>query len=128
MSVTKVSPYGADKILEALVGRGVIAASMDTHTVTLDDGTHIKFDESNDDCCSWIELKSLVTTENVITAAEFRDNEDETGGQGAYKAWLHVVTEAGELNLAEAEGDASNGYYLHGWALGAIITVPEVTS
>ena len=29
-----------------------------------------------------------------------------------------VLTEAEEINVAEMVGDASNGYYLHGFALG----------
>lgn len=102
-------------VLAHLIGKCVVNATLDT--LTLSDGTRLRFERENSDCCSWIGLRSLSTTNNVITAAEFRDNEDETGGEGEYSAWLHVVTEAGELNIAEADGNASNGYYLHGFAL-----------
>jgi hypothetical protein len=111
--------------IDHLIGKTVTDATEDT--LTLSDGTRLQFDREADDCCSWIALRSLSTTSNVITAAEFRDNEDETGGEGAYRAWLHVVTEAGELNIAEAEGDASNGYYLHGFALGVTVLPAEVS-
>lgn len=109
--------------LDHLIGKSITAATEDT--LALSDGTRLRFDREESDCCSWIQLSSLSTTDSIITAAEFRDNEDETGGEGAYKAWLHVVTEAGELNIAEAEGDASNGYYLHGFALGVTVLPAE---
>lgn len=108
-----------DAVLQRLIGTKVMSANQDS--LFLSDGTQLRFDREDYDCCSSIELRSLSTTNHIITAAEFRDNEDETGGEGRYKAWLHVVTEAGELNIAEADGDASNGYYLHGFALGVEI-------
>lgn len=112
--------------LKHLIGKRVVSATLDT--LTLSDGTSLQFERETSDCCSWLNLFSLSTTDNVITAAEFRDNENETGGEGEYRAWLHVVTEAGELNIAEAEGDASNGYYLHGFALDITVVVPEASS
>jgi len=122
METTEFSAYG-DGWLSVLVGQRVVSATDDT--LTLSDGTTVTFDTTNDDCCSWIELTRLTTTDHIITAARLEDNEDETGGEGAYRAWLHVVTaEAGELNLAEANGDASNGYYLHGFALGVKVRRP----
>jgi hypothetical protein len=122
--VSAVDEFSAyrDEWLSVLVGQRVVSATEDT--LTLSDGTTVTFDTTNDDCCSWIELESLTTTDHIITAARFDDNEDETGGEGAYRAWLHVVTEAGELNIAEASGDASNGYYLHGFALGVKVRRP----
>ena len=105
--------------LDHLIGKSVVNATEDT--LTLSDGTRLLFDTENSDCCSYIELRNLSTTDNVITAAEFRNNEEETGGEGPYRAWLNVVTEAGELRIAEAKGDASNGYYLHGFALGVTV-------
>jgi hypothetical protein len=110
--------------LDHLIGKSVTGATEDT--LTLSDGTRLQFERETSDCCSWQNLFSLSTTTNVITAAEFRDNEDETGGEGEYRAWLHVITEAGELNIAEAEGNASNGYYLHGFALAVTVIPPEV--
>ena len=101
--------------LEVLIGKSVTGATQDT--LTLSDGTRLQFATEASECCSWLELRSLSTTGNIITAAEYGDNEDDTGGEGEYRAWLRVVTEAGELNIAEAEGDASSGYYLHGFAL-----------
>lgn len=105
--------------LDHLIGKTVVNATVDT--LTLSDGTRLRFDREESNCCSWIELRSLSTMGNVTTGAEFRDNEDETDGEGAYRAWLHVVTEAGELNIAEAEGNTGNGYYLHGFALGVTV-------
>lgn len=113
---------GRRAVLARLVGRSITSANMELGALTLSDGTILIFDNYNEECCSSIELAALNTTENVITAATFGDNEEQTGGEGPYRAWLHVVTEAGELNVAEANGDASNGYYLHGFALGVTVS------
>jgi hypothetical protein len=109
---------------DLLIGQQVVATTTDT--LTLSNGVRLQFDTYDSDCCSQIKLTKLATTDNIITAVTVDDNEDETGHEGEYKAWIHVVTEAGELNIAEADGDASNGYYLHGFALG--ITVLESQS
>lgn len=100
--------------LEHLVGKGIASADAKTGEMLLSDGSRLIFDTSNSDCCSYIELIELRTTDALILSAEEQD--DDTG-EGGYNAWVHVVTEAGELNIAEAEGNASNGYYLHGFAL-----------
>lgn len=108
---------GSEAVLELLVGQRVIDATEDT--LTLSDGTKLRFERTADDCCSWLKLQALATTDNIITAARYGDNEDEAfgEGEGEYRAWIHVITEAGELNIAEAEGDLGSGYYLHGFAL-----------
>ena len=111
-----------DELTSLLVGRKVVQAENESGTLTLDNGVLIKFDKENSDCCSWIELEGLATTDNVITAAKFDNTDDD---EGPYKAWLHVITEAGEVKIAEADADASNGYYLHGFALGATVTFPD---
>lgn len=102
-----------EEVVEILVGNSVVGTT--ENTLTLLDGTVLEVERSNSDCCSYIELERLASSEGIITAAKFDDNE--TDGTGAYKAWIYVLTEAGELNIAEADGDASNGYYLHGFAL-----------
>ncbi len=109
--------------LGLLPGRSVVSASLETGRMVLSDGTVLVFDKENWDCCSWVDLTGLATTENIITLAEPRNNE--TDGVGPYKAWIHVVTKAGELHLADADGDASNGYYLHGFALGVTVIDPD---
>ncbi|HET6907848.1 MAG TPA: hypothetical protein VFH54_00790 [Mycobacteriales bacterium] len=110
--------------LDRLIGQRVVEASDDT--LTLSNGVQLRFQKANDDCCSYIELGKLATTDNIITAASVGDNEGETGGEGPYDAWVYVVTEAGVLNIAEAHGDASNGYYLHGFALDVTVIEPAV--
>lgn len=111
--------WDRDELLNHFVGKSIVSADIDTGMMVLSDGTTLEFEKEAFDCCSWIELTSLRTTPNIITAASIED--DETDGTGPYRAWLHVVTEAGELNVAEARGDASNGYYLHGFALAVTV-------
>jgi hypothetical protein len=104
-----------DEVVAELVGNYITGATEDT--ITLSSGAVLQFDTEADCCCSYIELTSLASSTSLISSAKFEDNEDETGGEGKYKAWIHVITAADELNIAEADGDASNGYYLHGFAL-----------
>lgn len=118
--MTRYAYYDAPKWVDLLVGKSVVEATEDT--LTLSDGTTLQFERSNSDCCSWFDLKSLMTTENIITRAELRDNEDDTGGTGEYRAWVHVIAGADELTLVDGEGNATNGYYLHGFALGVTVT------
>lgn len=103
------------------MGHRVVSASTEDATLELDNGVKIIFDRENSDCCSWIELSRLATVDNIITDAGFRGDAEE----GPYEAELYVVTEAGEFNVAEAVADASNGYYLHGFALGAQVIFPD---
>lgn len=118
--------YWADDVLEHLVGQSVVEASMEDATLVLSNGVRITFNREEHDCCSSVSLRSLHTTDNIITAAELRDTEDETGGEGPYEAWLYVVTADGKAaSIAEVDGDASNGYYLHGFGLGGTIAFPE---
>ncbi len=104
----------AARLSDQLVGNSVTEATEDV--LTLSNGTRLQFDKGNSDCCSWLDLKALRPTSNIITAVFVED--DESKHSGEYRAWIRVVTEGGEMNIAEAEGDASNGYYLHGFALG----------
>jgi hypothetical protein len=102
------------EVIDHLVGRRVVHAT--ETTLTLDNGVGLQFDTSNSDCCSFIELERLNTVPNIISSAKFESPDDD---EGEYKAWIHVLTETGdEYKVAEADGNASNGYYLHGFALG----------
>ena len=110
----------SNRLLDMLIGKSVVSANMETGTLVLSDGTRIQFDLEVNDCCSWLNLTVLRMTPNIITAATLEDDQDQMG-EGPYRAWLRVLTEAGDLNIAEADGDATTGYYLHGFALGVRI-------
>lgn len=117
--------FSPEAWMEVLGGRKIVEASTETGTLVLDNGMVLQFDKENDDCCSWVELSVLRTTgENVITGVEITDNEDETGGEGPYWAKITVLTDDGPVDIAEQTGDASNGYYLHGFALGVKMVHP----
>lgn len=121
--MTRTFKADADTAAEILVGHWIVETTDDC--LVLDDGTVLQFETSNDDCCSSIVLTALHNAgAKMITAAEVMDNEDATGGEGEYRAWIHVVTEAGEFTVAEADGNASNGYYLHGFALSVTVNPP----
>ena len=101
---------------DVFIGRRIVKA--EDNIVTLDNGVMVEFDTEESCCCSTIDLSKLCTVEHVITDVVYSDTEDQTGGEGPYTAWMKGVTEAGEFIIAEADGDASNGYYLHGFTLG----------
>lgn len=103
--------------LKHLIGKTVINADVKTGEMLLSDGSKLIFDKHVDDSLAWIHLTDLHATEAMILSA--KEEDDETGDcEGEYRTWVHIVTESGvSMKLAEAEGDASNGYYLHGFAL-----------
>jgi hypothetical protein len=107
-----------DEDLDFLLGQRIVAVDLEAGTLTLSNDNKVQIETTHYDCCSFIDLVRLATTDNVITAAGFGDDEDETGGEGSYSAWIYVVTDDGAvIHVADAEGNASNGYYLHGFAL-----------
>lgn len=109
---------------DILVGHSIVEADEKTGTLVLDDGARLVIDKENSDCCSWIELTTLRPTTNIITAVTVENTDDD---EGEYDAWVTVLTEDGPVTIAEAKADASNGYYLHGFAL-AVKYVPAVSS
>jgi hypothetical protein len=111
--------YDKDEILALFEGKSVV--NVDGTIMTLSDGTRLEFDDTNSDCCSYMDLQELHTTDNIITKAEFRDDEGETGGTGPYSASIYVMFDGGGMDIATATGDATNGYYLHGFALGVTV-------
>jgi hypothetical protein len=102
-----------------LLGKSVVNAELTQAggELTLSDGSKLRFQDDSD-CCSWIEVTKVATTDNIITHAEVVDTDEDEGG---YEAKLVVLTEAGEVNLVEADASAGTGYYLHGFALGVSI-------
>lgn len=118
-----MTAMNAEDAAQVLVGHWIVDTTDDG--LILDDGSVLQFETFNHECCSSIELTALHNAgAKMITAAEVMDNEDVTGGEGEYRAWIHVVTEAGEFTVAEADGNASNGYYLHGFALSVTVNPP----
>jgi hypothetical protein len=109
--------------VKALIGKSIVSTEMGEHEgrLVLSDGTALVIQANMSDCCSYLNLTSLATTENIITAADIRDTD---GGIEEYSTWIHVVTEAGEFKVAEADGDAGNGFYLHGWELDVEVVTP----
>lgn len=115
----------SSEFAQTLVGKRIVSVETATGRMALSDGTTLVFETEATECCTYLALVALHTTESIIMAVAVDDDEDRDA-TGYYKAWIHVVTEAGELNIAEAEGDAGNGYYLHGWVLGVEIIPPQV--
>lgn len=108
--------------VQELIGTRIVSSDLEKGTMVLDNGTVLSIATSNSSCCTWIELTDLIESSGLITNAKLDDDDK---GDGEYKAWVHIITEAG-INIAiEAEGNAGNGYYLHGFALDVIVTKPE---
>lgn len=125
------SPSGSDQVqrllaevgmllTRRLVGNSIVSADVSTGRLVLSDGTVLQVAASNDECCSFVNLTALRTVGNVITAVRLEDEDGagESLASSPYRAWVSVLTDAGELvDVAEAAGDATSGYYLHGFAL-----------
>jgi hypothetical protein len=96
---------------KALIGHSIPFVT--ENSLVLDDGTRIEFTD-NYDCCSWADLNKLRTCDNVITDVRI---EDDDSGEGSYSAWVYAVTDKGGVEIVNQDSNASNGYYLHGFAL-----------
>lgn len=113
------------KLKKTLIGRKITHTDPDTGRLTLDNGTIVEIDTRADDCCSYLQLAELHTTEHAITNVWTTDDEHITGGDSPYTAWIYVLTDGGEKAIAEAHGDATSGFYLHGFALNAHVITKE---
>lgn len=111
---------------DLLVGRRVVSSDMNydnlgAPVLVLDDGTRIEIEPGDSDCCSWVSLDSLATTDHVITAAEYISGEaiktDDGEEIGDYSFRIHVLTEGGEADIINGTGDTTSGYYLSGFDL-----------
>lgn len=114
------------RLEDVLVGRSIDVV-IEPDTLVLDNGVRLRFDRYNSSCCSYIELELVRATYSIITKVEVSDDEDEAEARNTseYKAKITVLTEAGNyVDIAEAHGDFSNGYYLHGFALDVEVIEP----
>lgn len=123
--------------LDRLIGTRIVQVDDTEHSIPSDygssgyerwmhlsDGTVLGVETGADDCCSYLDLKELVTTDHIITSwreESHYPSPDWAGASeasGPYTSQIIVVTEDGQTSaIARADGDASNGYYLTGWAL-----------
>lgn len=118
-------PFAA-RLQEVLEGRSIDQV-IEPDTLVLDNGVRLRFDQSNSSCCSWIELDLVRATYSIITKVEVTDDEEEAekNNTSEFKAKITVLTESGKyVDIAEAHGDFSNGYYLHGFALDVEVIEP----
>ena len=123
---------GETRSLDRLIGTKIVRVDDTKHCVPsgngtsgyerwvhLSDGTVLGVEIGARECCSYLELKELSTVDNVIMSWRKESHYHEgTHGKGPYTSQIVVVTKDGQTSaIARAEGDASNGYYLTGWAL-----------
>lgn len=122
--------------LEAvLVGRKIVATEFTEvgrdAVLILDNGTRLRVDGNASDCCSWSNLVSVATCDNIITSVQIEETDEEvvhTGGKrrdGNPFTWtetlertrITVITDGGPVEIINSITDPSSGYYLHGWSL-----------
>lgn len=122
--------------LEAvLVGRKIVATEFteagEDAVLILDNGTRLRVDGHTSDCCSWSNLVSVATCDNIITSVQIEEAMEDvvhTDGKrrdGSAFTWtetlertrITVITDGGPVEIINSITDPSNGYYLHGWSL-----------
>lgn len=91
-----------------LIGKKIVEIDTDVNTMTLHDGTVLKFHDAFD-CCAWFaaELEEKNLTDNAITHVT-------TSGQYGDASWtIHIL--AANKNIADVHisGDEGSGYYCH---------------
>lgn len=115
------------KIKAALVGRRIVAASVEDASFTLDNGVAVKVhaNEGCDGCGSgWYQLDTLETTEAVITNVRLSDRS--VGGQYEETDTIYeifVLAANKEQMILSVSGSDGNGCYGTGYKLE--VTVPK---
>lgn len=117
---------------DVLIGRKIVGANLyppaeeirsyvDSHTtggeITLDDGTKVEF-RGVSDCCSAWDITYLATTDNIITAVEYEDDEGEGESYDDEPTYFKIFVLSGDkrINIMECEGNAGNyPYYATGY-------------
>lgn len=98
-------------------GKAIVAASEETSTLTLSDGTVVEV-VPNEGCggCSGgnYDLTRLATCENIITKAEVVVEEEDSY---LLRYSLFVLAGDERINVAEVVGDDGSGYYGTGFRL-----------
>jgi len=112
----------ADILKELVIGHAIVKAEGDT--LTLDNGTTIRVEDSSD-CCAWgtAYFGDLADSQNVITRVEgasTNSGDDDEYGLGSARVFL--LTDAGTAMVIDQQWEPSNGYYFYGLYL----TVTEV--
>jgi hypothetical protein len=129
-----------DDLSEVFVGRRIVKAEGDVPApnidgwfsgtppygrLTLDDGTKVYVVGNEGGCiCSAgdYSLARVAAVDNIITAVKVIDESTGDGSEdyATRRYQIFVVTEAGELNVAEFVGDDGNGYYGSGFHLAVV--------
>lgn len=118
-----------------LVGRKIVATEFtevgQDAFLILDNGTRLRVDGHAHDCCSFAELVSVATCDNLITSVQIEETDERVEhvdpglDPGTEYVWLEtlertriiVITDGGPVEIINSITDPSSGYYLHGWSL-----------
>lgn len=93
---------------QELVGKKIVKIDTENSTMTLHDGTVLKFHDASD-CCAWFaaELEEKNLTDNAITHVT-------TSGQYGDESWtIHILAANKHIADVHIWGDEGSGYYCH---------------
>ena len=102
-----------------LVGKKIVKIDTENSTMTLHDGTVLKFHDASD-CCAWFEaeLEEKNLTDNAITHVT-------TSGQYGDESWtIHILAANKHIADVNITGDEGSGYYCHSISL-EVVEVDE---
>ncbi|MBC3179383.1 hypothetical protein [Corynebacterium lujinxingii] len=93
---------------QELVGKKIVKIDTENNTMTLHDGTVLKFHDASD-CCAWFEaeLEEKNLTDNAITHVT-------TTGEYGDESWsIHILAANNHIADVNITGNEGSGYYCH---------------
>lgn len=99
-----------DDVREELIGRKIVAVNRDGHsTITLDNGTVLKFDDYSE-CSAWFtaEIMEGNLVDNAITRV---DGAELPNGASMQAFAIHVFAANEKVCAIEIDGENETGYY-----------------
>lgn len=97
-----------EDLADELIGKRIVEIDTYENTLTLHDGTMLKFYDASD-CCAWFsaELEEKNLTDNAITHVT-------TTGEYGDEAWsIHILAANKHIADVHIHGDEGSGYYCH---------------
>ena len=100
-----------EKLKQILLYKEIVKVNEDT--LTLKDGTKVKFYMSDNDCwaVAYGDWKLSENFEGVITDVQFRHDKEVFYDENVNKLYITVFHNQNEIAQAECHADNGNGYY-----------------
>ena len=117
--VKRISDMTPTDLEKQLVGHYIVSSDFDS--LTLDNGTVLKFEDVSD-CCAWFSMDGLTVEEfgTIITAVGTRDGLGEDDEYGEYSYTITLLSASKEVGHLNISGDPTSGYYCNSITLNVL--------